>query len=166
MTPELQYRLVNSIAPFDGECIRNLDSLSLARLREILSTATLLLSPNYPTIYSYHDWHEHDGFIVESELVSWSSFRDAVTNDRTLFESRDDDFDVRIAIYPPKYDWLLRYNIDQDDENDFSTSTCDFDLSIANATNLFGLTDELLRLTETELIQCPSQPWFQSNCGG
>ncbi len=66
----------------------------------------------------FHDWHEHDGCIVESKFDSWKSLNEAIESERTLFDYRDEDFYLRAAVFPPSYDWILRYNIDQDDETD------------------------------------------------
>ncbi len=39
MTPELQQRLEQSLAPFDGACIHNADDLTLSQLRQLLKFA-------------------------------------------------------------------------------------------------------------------------------
>ncbi|MCP4099327.1 MAG: hypothetical protein GY880_02755 [Planctomycetaceae bacterium] len=166
MTPELQNRLDSSLPPFDGVCIRNSDVLTVPQLRHLLRNIIAKLSPQYPEICIFHDWHEHDGYIVDSTPGSWKSLTDATAGDRSLFESRDDDFEVRIAIFPPTFAWLLRYNIDQDDESDYNTATCDFDFSAANENRNAGLFDELRFLFPDKLEQCDALPWFKSNYGG
>ena len=166
MTPDLQNRLENSMPPFDGSCVRNDDELTLAQLRVVLAAAVRALSPKYPTIESFHDWHEHDGFIVESKSESWETLRAAIQTDRTLFDSREDDFDVRIAVYPTSYDWLLRYNVDQDDESDYNTATCDFDLSVARQTEISEVPGLLLSNFPSLIVEDESHSWFKSNYGG
>lgn len=166
MTPKLQDRLDGSKPPFDGACIHNTDTLNLTQLRSLLSTTIGMLSSSNSEIYSFHDWHEHDGFIVDSKIESWDTLTAAIETDRTLFDSRDDDFDVRIAFYPRALDWLLRYNIDQDEESDYKTATCDFDLSVANENQIPGVVDELLGRFPVMLAKCESIPWFNSNYGG
>lgn len=166
MTPELHQRLDRELPPFDGACIHNVGELTLPQLRDLLAAAASLLAADYPVIYSYHDWHEHDGNIVEPKPDSWDTINSAIANDRTLFDSRDDDFEVRIAFFPPTFDWLLRYNIDQDDESDYNTATCDFDLSVAKIDSKSRLIGHLLARLPSVLTQCESQPWFKSNYGG
>ena len=166
MTPELQHRLDSVLAPFDGVCIHSVGDLTLSQLRELLAATGSVLATSYPVIHSYHDWHEHDGYIVDPKPVSWDIIHSAIANDRTLFDSRDDDFEVRIAFVPPTFDWLLRYNIDQDDESNYNTAICDFDLSVAKNNDQSGMVDDLLMRHPNVLAQCESQPWFKSNYGG
>jgi len=104
MTPELQQRLDSTMPPFDGSCIYSVGDLTLSQLRELLFAAVSSLTASSPEIQSYHDWHEHDGYIVESKPGSWDSLNLAIATDRTLFDSRDDDFDVRIAFYASTFD--------------------------------------------------------------
>lgn len=163
MTPELQQRLDSNLPPFDGACIHNADDLTLSQLRELLIVSTSLLSASHPVIQSFRDWHEHDGYIVESKPESWGFISLAIANDHTLFDSRDDDFEVRTAFFPPTFDWLLRYNIDEDDESDYRTATCDFDLSVAKNNNQPEIIDDLLTRYPDLLTQCESQSWFKSN---
>ncbi len=166
MTPQLQRRLDSTLPPFDGSCIHSVGDLSLTELRELLVATASALSPLFPTIHSYHDWHEHDGFILDSKTDSWNAVNSAILTDRTLFDSRDDDFEVRIAIFPPTFDWLLRYNIDQDDESKYNTATCHFDLSVAKNRDDSGLIDDLLARHPNLLAKCETQPWFKLNYGG
>ncbi|MCA9215384.1 MAG: hypothetical protein KDB27_20105 [Planctomycetales bacterium] len=165
MTPELQQRVDSKLPPFDGACVHSVVGLTLFQLRELLAVTAKLLVLSYPVIRSYHDWHEHDGYIVEPNPDSWDTITSAIASDRTLFESRDDDFEVRFAFFPPSFDWLLRYNIDQDDESDVSTATCDFDLSVAK-NNQSGIINHLLMRYPDALAQCESHLWFISNYGG
>jgi hypothetical protein len=166
MTPELQQRLDSKLPPFDSSCIHSIGDLTLSHLRELLVTSASLLSPSYPDIQSFHDWHEHDGYIVEPKPDSWHAINSTFVTNRKLFDSRDDDFYVRIAFYPPSFDWLLRYNIDQEDELDYNTATCDYDLSVAEHLAASGLVDDLLAQFPNVLTRCKSQPWFISNYGG
>ena len=166
MTPELQRRLDNSLPPFDGSCIHNGGELTLAQLRELLNAVIAEFPSKYPKIESFPDWHEHDGFIVESKSVSWDLLRSATQTDRKLFDSRDDDFEVRVAISPTSHDWLLRYNIDQEDESDYNTATCDFDLSVAKNCESLNIASLLLSNFPSLLVEQESQSWFESNYGG
>lgn len=166
MTPELLQRLDCILPPFDGTCVHNIGDITLSQLRELLGIATSVLSFSDPTILSFHDWHEHDGYVVEPKPHSWDVVKSAIADHRVLFDSRDDEFGVRNAIFPRTFDWLLRYNIDQDDESDYNTATCDFDLSVAKNCTQSGLVEELLKQYPELLVECASQPWFESNFGG
>ena len=162
MTPELQERLQNSKPPFDGWCIHNTDDLALSQLHEILAVAMPLLAPRYPSIFSFHDWHEHDGFILNAKPDYWDSLREQTSTDRALFDSRVNDFSVSVAVYSSTFDWLLRYNVDDEDESDYSTATCDFDLSVAEQSEAPEIADRVLTQFPSELNRCESQSWFLS----
>ncbi len=167
MTPELQKRLESSLPPFDGQCIHNIDELNLAQLREILAFAFSSLEPQFPSVRLFHDWHEHDGFINQPQDVSWVSLTAVLENERTLYESRHDDFAVRIAIYSPTFDWLLRYNIDSNDnESDYYTASCNFDLSASPKIGSTNILNELLNRFPGMLVGCESHGWFTSHYGG
>lgn len=166
MTPELQRRLEASLPPFDGVCVQNPDVLRLSQLREVLSRAVSLLSPHFRDIHSFRDWHEHDGYIVKSKVDSWGALNAATANDWTLFDSRDDDFGVRIAYFPTSFEWLLRYNIDQNDESNFEDASCDFDLSVARGTGATDVVADLLTRFGNLLTKHDSSGWFASKYGG
>jgi hypothetical protein len=166
MTPELQKRLESSLPPFDGRCIHNIDELNLSQLCEMLAFAFASLEPHFPSVTLFHDWHEHDGFIVTAQDASWISLTAIIENERTLYESRDDDFAVRIAIYSPTFDWLLRYNIDSNDESDYNTASCDFDLSASPRIGSANILNELRNRFPGMLADCESHSWFTSHYGG
>jgi hypothetical protein len=166
MTPELQRRLDSVLPPFDGTCIHSIRDLSLTELRELLVATASILSKSFPDIHSSHDWHEHDGFLSDSKPDSWIAVSSACSTDRTLFDSRGDDMKVRIALFPPTFDWLLRYNIDEDDEGEYNTATCAFDLSIAKNHANSGLIDFMLTQHPNLLTKCITRLWFTSNYGG
>ena len=152
--------------PFDGLCVRNIGELKLSQLREILSQAFGILRPRFPSINRFHDWHEHDGFIGSAKEVSWDQLIAVAENELTLFKSRDDDFGVRIAIFSSTFDWLLRYNIDSNDESEYSTAVCDFDLSASPISDSASILNELRDRFPGLLMDCKSQPWFASQYGG
>ena len=162
MTPELQERLRESKAPFDGWCIHSGDDLTLSQLRQILAVTMPLLAPRYPKIFSFYDWHEHDGFVLEAKPDSWDSLREQVSTERALFDSRDSDYAVYVAVYSPTFDWLLRYNVDDADESDYSTATCDFDLSVSEESAALAVPDRVLTQFPNELLKCKSQRRFFS----
>jgi hypothetical protein len=166
MPPELNVRLERSLRPFDGDCVHNEDDLSLPQLRTILVAAIGELQKCSPLVSSFHDWHEHDGFIVDAQPDEWSRIFEAVETDRKLYDSRDDDFGVRIAFYPPNFEWLLRYNVDSEDETDYRTATCDFDLTVASNADALKILDAVAAVHPGKLTRCSAAPWFRSNYGG
>lgn len=166
MTPDLQFRLEKSLAPFNGGCVHNLGELTLRQLRELLGFVCEALKEHYPAVQTFRDWHEHDGYIVELQPQSWSVIENAIANDGVLFDSRDEDYAVRIALCPPNFDWLLRYHIDQNDEANYNSCTCNFDLSVATNAKTPVILDSLLTQFPNLLTECQSQSWFKSNYGG
>ena len=166
MTPELQQRLSDRRPPFDGVCVHSAVELNLSQLRELLAVSIAALSLSSSEIFSFRDWHEHDGYLVGALPATWDTLRSAVASDRALFESRDGDWEVRNAYFSASFQWLLRYNVDEDDETDHNSAGCDFDLSVAADTESSPLIQELLSGFPDLLVRDESQTWFQGNYGG
>ena len=166
MTPDLQQRLERSMPPFDGMCVHNVDGLSLAELRVLLKVTVAWLEPYYPDIRSYRDWHEHDGFLVDSKPDRWSSLIAATASEQSLFDSRDEDYAVRIAFYPTNFAWLLRYNIDEEEETDQTIAWCDYDLTVSSRIDASMLIAELLESRPGATMKSAAASWFRSSYGG
>lgn len=164
MTPDLLRKLNARDAPFDGRVLYSTEGLVLPQLRHLLITVTDYLAGLYPSIEVFHDWHEHDGFLTDADAISWERIRDTLASDELLYRSRNDDFEVRVAIATTTFDWLLRYNIDPEDESNMQTAHCDFDLTVRES-----LWESILsRLKfDTKLVSTSEAgAWFDSNAGG
>lgn len=166
MTPELNLRLESSLPPFNGSCVYNARKIDLSHLRELLRVSFSQLSIYYFDIEMFHDWHEHDGYLADPQSIPWDTIHAANATNRTLFDSRDDDHAVRIAIYPRSFDWLLRYNIDYCNESDWESADCDFDFTAASDTKSSEFVHLLLSRFPGVLAECRSRDWFLSRYGG
>ena len=129
MTPELEARWRAGEAPFDDRALVTVDDLDLTELLEILRVAVETLQPGYPGLFTYRDWHEHDGYITIPERCQWSTLSSSLESAEALYAGRDQDEFVRIAFYPPTFEWLLRFNIDDADSAIPADAWCSFDFS-------------------------------------
>ena len=166
MTPELQGKWKLGLAPFDGTTVASCDDPTLQNLREVLICCVDFLLPSYPTIFLNHDWHEHDGFLTGAESYSWEAFLSVLSSERALFDSRDDDTYVRIAVFPESFEWLIRYNIESDPSKDFSESWSDFDLSASPESAAFQLLDRIRTTWSGYMDSANSMEFFHNSYGG
>jgi hypothetical protein len=53
--------------PFDGDCLLTPDGLSLEDLRRILLAVIAELERSFASkaLYTFDDWHQHDGYVTE-----------------------------------------------------------------------------------------------------
>ena len=161
MTPELNDCLSKRIAPFNGDCIANSQELSLEELQKILAVAIPLLQSTGEEPFYFADWFEHDGFTTHSRNYSWEKLLTVTKSKLELFESRDRDFGVRNAFHSANYFWLMRYNIDDDDESDYRTACCDFDLCIGANKQPKGI--DIILDTSSKLEKCNAFDKFSSS---
>jgi hypothetical protein len=143
VTPELERRWKIGAAPFDGSIVASCDEPDLNILHDALSFACAALRDSYPSISVFPDWHEHDGFEVTPKPGDWSAILASLSSARALYDSRDPDHAVRVAIVADSFDWLLRYNIDDEEENDYLTAWCDFDFTCTPQASVAGLVHDL-----------------------
>lgn len=62
-----------------------------------------------------HDWHEHDGFLVEGKAISFPEFKEAIFSESKIREISSDDYNVYIAIFPEDREFLLRFRIHENE---------------------------------------------------
>lgn len=157
MTPELQRSLERGTAPFDGWCLHNRDSLSLSQLQTVLQAAFSRFLSLDQMVFAFADWHEHDGFIKESQETTWPAILADIRDNQTLFASRKDDFYVRNAFHGLNHQWLLRYHIGEDTDKE---DDCYFDLSTAPGSPYDQVASDLLEQFPLWLTRSPAQAWF------
>ncbi|MCW3054785.1 MAG: hypothetical protein JWN14_3955 [Chthonomonadales bacterium] len=115
MDAELDRRWRESQPPFDGLTITLKDYIPLPLFQKALVAVVERLYTYRPEASLCHnmDWHEHDGFISESQPIPWKQLRDLVAS----IENIQDRFYladtyVRDGIFPAERDYLLRYYVD------------------------------------------------------
>ena len=166
MTPELNIRWKKGDAPFDGWAAVTFDEPEIATVREMINFCADFLESKYPCINICHDWHEHDGFELSGKSISWQKFREMILDTKSLYNSRDEDDSVRIDIYPENYDWLLRFNIDDENESDYLTAWCDFDISISENSSAKSLIEKLIIEWPVYIQKLRAKEYFDSSYGG
>lgn len=166
MTPELQDRWKSERAPFDGMTVVGRDEPDLNVLLAVLSFACSVLQSDYPTISVFPDWHEHDGFVLKPKRGDWATVLASLANTRALYESRDSDDSVRVAIFPESFEWLLRYNIDDDETNDHLSAWCDFDFTCTPGASVADLVHELHAKWPEHTNVSYAKSFFNESYGG
>ncbi len=149
MDARLEQPWRNASCPFDGECLHLLDSVALAVLRasltRIVDTLSARSTDSRPFIFD--DWHEHDGYVTQSQETDRASLRRVLADDDSLYGSRQDDTYVRRAYYPEDTFFLMRYYvIDASEEPSRPGVWGDFDVCGSS-----GLIDEVRSVLPQEL---------------
>jgi len=85
-------------------------------------------------LFLNHDWHEHDGYINESQEIEWNNLDGILESTESLYNTRDEDYEVRITIYPQSLKFILRYYVldDDDDPESYPGIWGSIDLTIDN----------------------------------
>lgn len=117
MTPELQRRWQASHPPFDGSTVVTCDDPTTDDVLEMLQVIGAQLTNRYPTLLGFDDWHEHDGFLTEPTPATWETTIANWSDIQTLHKSCHDDDYVRIALFSPTFDWLLRFDLHSSDSS-------------------------------------------------
>lgn len=125
--------------PFDGRLVRSANDHDLAALRVILLHLHISLCRDGAPLHVFHDWHERDGLLVDPEPYSCDQLAAALLDESALYDSRDNERRVRIAIFNDRCDWLLRYNIDNEEDADYESASSSFDFSCSPACDAAAL---------------------------
>ena len=160
MTPELERRRVARERPFDGETVA-LSGIDLELLREVLAFACARLGSSHPRIFLSHDWHEHDRLLTPARPLAWEDLLRSVSSVSALYSGRDDDWGVCLAVHPESFEWLLRFNVDEDDPDDPRTATGDLDFSCTPDGENAGLVAELQARWPTGCERQPAHAYFE-----
>ena len=115
MNAELDRLWRNGQSPFDGLTVTLNDYIPLPLFQQALVAIVERLYAYRPEASLFHnmDWHEHDGFINESQPISWAELRDRIASIRNLQDRFYlADTYVRDGIFPAERDYLLRYYVD------------------------------------------------------
>lgn len=166
MSPELCKRFKNGESPFNGKSVVTCDDPEIEMVRQMVEYCIDQLAENSNAVMVTHDWHEHDGFILPANRTTWDECRKWVKTAETFYESRDRDFGVRIAMYPPSLEWLLRFNIDDEDEPDWITAWADMDFSVGDNPTAIAIAASLNSSFPgyTEMVN--TKEYFDNSYGG
>ena len=147
MTPELHKRWCKALPPFDGNAVVADLEHDIGALRDMIAFLLDVLRHQFPAVLAFDDWHEHDGFISEARQTSWESVANATKNPQAIYQSRHNDFAVRRGLHPPSFEWVLRYNIDDEDPSNPATAWCDLDFSCTPTSDV------------ARLVECVNRTW-------
>ena len=81
------------------------------------------------TLYTFDDWHQHDGYVTERRVMDWAALVAVARNADALIASRQGDTDVHRSFYPDDLSFLLRYDILDEDSVDATGFAGTFDFS-------------------------------------
>jgi hypothetical protein len=75
----MNQRWQNGLSPFDGDCLVTADLISVEELRQLLGVILPELERTSApqTLYSFDDWHQHDGYVTERRTTKWAELRAA-----------------------------------------------------------------------------------------
>jgi hypothetical protein len=101
------------LSPFAGDCLITDDLVSVEDLRTLLAVILAELKDEYATqtLYTFDDWHQHDGYITERRATDWGSLTTLAQCAHALIASRQGDSYVHRSFYPEDLSFLLRYDV-------------------------------------------------------
>jgi hypothetical protein len=155
--------------PFNQTIFIQDDLMKLENLHNVLFHVVKFLKNKFPNakLFLNHDWHEHDGFINNSENIYWNDVDTRLKSAESLYDTRDGDYHVRITIYPSDLKFILRYHIlDEDDDIELYPGIWgDFDLTIDK--NYSEEIDDVFRNLKIGIIsRTYPKLYFDKNYGG
>lgn len=160
MTPDLESRRKSDNKPFDGEIITSSADSSMETLLKVMRYFIEIVIDPSDRLLVYDDWHEHDGFITDSKVIALEDLKGKVKNSESLKVSVHGDYEVRTAVYPDNYKWLMRWCIDTEDD-----AYCDFEFCCSKEANQDGL--ELMYSINPEgLNREKAKNYFERTYGG
>jgi hypothetical protein len=105
----------NHEKPFQEETLAHENLIPISTLCLILLTIVDYCENLYSNcrLYSFDDWHAHDGYITSCQVTNFHDLHRAFESDTTLHNSMQGDDFVYKAIYPDTRDFLLRYYVSE-----------------------------------------------------
>ncbi|HWY87231.1 MAG TPA: hypothetical protein VNX28_10930 [Gemmataceae bacterium] len=127
----LNQRWQAGLPPFDGDCLVTDGMISVDNLRMLLAIVLPELKGDDGgrTLYTFDDWHQHDGYVTNRQETEWSSLESLARNNDLLVASRQGDDYVHRSFYPENLSCLLRFDVPDKDCGDGTGLSGTFDLS-------------------------------------
>ena len=127
----MNQRWQSALSPFNGDCLRTNDLITVADLGTLLAAILPELQREYATqeLYTFDDWHQHDGYVTERRVADWASLAAVAQNVDALVASRQGDSYVNRSFYPEDSSFLLRYDVPDEESGDATGFSGTFDLS-------------------------------------
>jgi hypothetical protein len=111
----LESRWREALPPFDGMILLS-QSLRTDELRAEVSDVVSQL-PRSDSLNTFHDWHEHDGYVTPAQVEPWTSLEEAVSAAASFAAWSSDDTFVRRAWYRSDFSFLLRWCLSSDPDD-------------------------------------------------
>jgi hypothetical protein len=156
--------------PFHAETIVSDDLIPISILRQILISIVghceLYYPSDYCALYKFDDWHEHDGHMPDRHLTTFQDLRSGLESDESLYQLRHQDRYVYSAFYPDSLDFLCRYDIlDENEEEEYPGIWGDFSFS-GYGFDLWEITKRLRDYSNVTFSQQNSKEYFDKIYGG
>lgn len=118
MDKRLHNLWINRQYPYNQNIIYANKYISLEKLRASLFDIAEYLYNEFSSssLSLNHDWHQHDGYINESEVHEWTTYMKKFESVKSLYNSSDGDDYVRIVLYPEELTFILRYDVREADD--------------------------------------------------
>ena len=165
MTPELEEKLTEKISPFDWITFYINEDIKLSDLRQsLLVMYELLLIEDYAELNICHDWWEHDSFQLNAKKIHPKDYLAFLNNNTSIYNAADEDFAVRIGIYPNSFEWYLRFNIDEEFGGIPDKELGNFDLTLSLKYKDSPIINETKKIIKLENMQ--AFDFFKESYGG
>lgn len=118
MDAELDRRWRVQLPPFTGATLTHRDYVPIRIARTCALRLALLmgLDTGQSTICCIYDWHEHDGYVSQASVLSWTAMERHLSSDELLISVCPDDTYVRLAYVTGSCDFYLRIHVPRNDE--------------------------------------------------
>ena len=155
------------LSPFDGDCLIADDLRSVEALRELLAEILPELQREYAaqTLYTFDDWHQHDGYVTERRVTEWASLTEVARSADALIASRQGDTNVHRTFYPEDCSFQLRYDVSDEESVDATGFSGRFDLS-TNSTTIARMLSLVPLTLRSRLRVEPSKHYFDRTYTG
>jgi hypothetical protein len=155
------------LSPFDGDCLTADEPISVEDLRELLEAILPELKEETAaqTVYTFDDWHQHDGFVTNRRMAEWSLLESLAESTNALIASRKGDCYVHRSFYPEDLSFLLRVDVADEDCGDGTGFSGVIDLS-SKPPNIARILSLLPLTLRSQLRVEPSKGYFDRTYAG
>ena len=160
MTPELEKQWRSGAEPFGGEVVTSSTDSSMGTLLKALAYFIRLAENTGEVLYIYEDWHEHDGYITQPKKIDLVSLRSMVADRESVIASIQGDDEVRTAVYPESFSWLMRWCVDLEDE-----AYSNFEFCTTNPDALDTL-EHIYKINPEYLCRTNAEQYFRKRYSG
>ena len=163
----LNQRWIDGLSPFNGDCFHTVDLISIDELMSLLAVILppLVQDHGTQTLYTFADWHQHDGIVTERQVIEWSSLAILSQNVKALLASGYGDTYVHRSYYSEDLTFLLRYDFPDEESGDGRGFSGRLDLS-ANSTMIVQTISLLPATLRSRLIVEQSKAYFDRTYSG